>query len=139
MASTFDPERNDYFPERSDNILNPELSSQPHDEVVQSVSSTSDSSEDFVPSLLPSRTNETAREKEFEEITAGDRQELQRIATSFGGSQLGRTLTNATGENDELEKQHTLTGVKLGDSTLDPNSPDFDVIRWTKMYAPSWS
>ncbi|KAG4026890.1 hypothetical protein MFRU_035g00420 [Monilinia fructicola] len=133
MASTFDPERNDYFPERSDNILNPELSSQPHDEVVQSVSSTSDSSEDFVPSLLPSRTNETAREKEFEEITAGDRQELQRIATSFGGSQLGRTLTNATGENDELEKQHTLTGVKLGDSTLDPNSPDFDVIRWTKM------
>ncbi|RAL58706.1 hypothetical protein DID88_003063 [Monilinia fructigena] len=134
MTSTLDPERNNYFPERSDSILNDEAaSSQHHDKVVQAVSNTSGSSANFVPSLRPSRTNETAREKQFEEVTAGDRQELRRIATSFEGSQFGRTLTNATGGDDELEKQNTLTGVKLGDSTLDPSSPDFDVIRWTKM------
>ncbi|QSZ33671.1 hypothetical protein DSL72_005242 [Monilinia vaccinii-corymbosi] len=134
MASAFDPDgKDDYFTERPDNTLDPASLSHVHDEAVQPVLSSADSSTDFVPSLLPSRTNETVREHQFEPIGTGDREQLQRIATSFGSSQLGRTFTHASGASDGLEKPHTLTGTKLGDPTLDPNSPEFDIIIWTKM------
>lgn len=133
MASALNSEHHEYFPQRSENILNPDLVAHHQDEIVQPIPPTSDSSTDVDPSLQPSRTNETIREREFGQIRPGDREQLEKIASNFGGSQLGRTLTKSTDRNHGLEKQHTLTGVKLGDSTLDPSSPDFDVIRWTKM------
>ncbi|KAF7931602.1 uncharacterized protein EAE98_004338 [Botrytis deweyae] len=135
MASASDHERHDYFPERSDNILNPQSEhiSNYENDVEGTISSSSDDSLDPDTTLEPVETNETARERQFESIRAGDREQLQRIASGFGGSQLGRTLTNATNGTHELEKKDTLYGVKLGDSTLDPNSPDFDVYKWAKM------
>ncbi|KAJ8071471.1 hypothetical protein OCU04_001791 [Sclerotinia nivalis] len=133
MASTLDSERHDYFPERSENILNSEFVPQFQNEVEQSLPSSSDGSADFNETLRPTTTNETAIEKQFESIRAGDREELERIASGFGDSQLGRTFTNATAKTHELEKQDTLYGVKMGDSTLDPSSLDFDVYKWTKM------
>lgn len=138
MASNSDPERHDYFhdyfPERSENIFNPQFVSNNENEVEQSsIPSTADSSTEFEGSLQPIRTNETAREEQFEPIRAGDREQLQRIASGFGDSQLGRTFTNRTSGTHDLEKRDSLYGVKLGDSTLDPNSPDFDIYKWTKM------
>ncbi|ESZ91198.1 ABC-transporter [Sclerotinia borealis F-4128] len=133
MASAQDSGRHDYFSETSDNIFNSEFASHHQNEATQTVPSTSDSSTDFDSTLLPTRTNETAREKEFEPIKAGDREELKRIASGFGGSQIGRSFTNNTTGSDALERQDTLAGVKLGDSMLDPSSPDFNVNKWTKM------
>lgn len=135
MASASDHERHDYFPERSDDILNPQSQYIPNhqNDVEGTISSSSDDSIDPDSTLEPVETNETARERQFESIRAGDREQLERIASGFGGSQLGRTFTNATAGTHELEKKDTLYGVKLGDSTLDPSSPDFDVYKWAKM------
>ncbi|CAD6443675.1 339b4420-3913-482d-a280-59f71fd02a79 [Sclerotinia trifoliorum] len=136
MASNLDSEQHElhnYFPERSDNTSNIEFTPQFENEVEQPLPSSSDSSSDFNETLRPTTTNETVREKQFESIRTGDREELERIASGFGGSQLGRTFTNATAKNHELEKQDTLAGLKLGESTLDPSSLDFDVFKWTKM------
>lgn len=135
MASASGHDHHDYFLERSENILDPQ--SQPisnhQQDVERPESSSSDDSLDPDSTLEPVLTNETAREPQFESIRAGDREQLQKIASGFGGSQLGRSLTNGTAGTHELEKQDTLYGVKLGDSTLDPNSPDFDVYKWAKM------
>lgn len=78
------------------------------------------------------QTSRSARERrEFEPIRSGDREELHRIASSFGGSiALARTRTNAT---TALERQDTLAGVNLGDPVLDPKSPEFDIYKWLRM------
>ena len=126
-------EGHEYFPTRKENILNPESRSHDQEEGEKPIPLTSDSSTDDDGTLQPTRTNETTRERQFEPIIAGDREELKRIASGFEGSQIGRTFTHRTGGNDDLQKQDTLAGVNVGDSVLDPNSPDFDVYKWTRM------
>lgn len=79
------------------------------------------------------QTSKSARERraEFEPIHAGDRQELNRIASTFdGGATLSRTQTTAS---SALERRDTLAGVNIGDPVLDPTSPEFDVYKWTRM------
>ncbi|KAL3427948.1 ABC-2 type transporter [Phlyctema vagabunda] len=78
--------------------------------------------------LERTQTNRTARDRAvFEPIHSGDREQLHRIASSFGG--LSRT---STGAND-LERRDTLYGINSGDAVLDPDSPQFDVYKWSRM------
>lgn len=120
-------ERHNYFPERTENILRNDIGREGYTEK-PSHSSISDGSTDGDETLHRTQTSETVREQHFEPIRAGDREQLQQIASQFGGSQISRTITNAA-----LEKQDTLAGIKLGDPVLDPSSSEFDVYRWTKM------
>jgi len=77
-------------------------------------------------------TGKSILERRFEPINAGDRQELKRIASSFGGSAaLSRTQSAAS----PIERRDTLSGVNLGDPVLDPESEEFDVYKWTRMSA----
>jgi ATP-binding cassette subfamily G (WHITE) protein 2 (PDR) len=111
----------DFGPERTENILNDERPT-----LVAAESST-DSEEE---KIVRTQTGRSTIERQFEPINAGDREELQRIASSFGGSAaLSRTQTAASG----LERRDTLAGVKLGDPVLDPENPEFDVYKWTRM------
>lgn len=73
------------------------------------------------------QTSATARERRFEPIRVGDREELQRLAST-----LGRTDSYMS-TPDALERRDTLAGVELGDSVLDPTSPDFDSYKWVRM------
>jgi len=77
--------------------------------------------------LRRTQTSATARERQFEPIRAGDREELQRLASS-----LGRTESYIS-TPDALERVDTLAGIQFGDSVLDPTSPDFDVYKWARM------
>ncbi|PQE29880.1 ATP-binding cassette transporter protein [Rutstroemia sp. NJR-2017a WRK4] len=117
-------ERHDYFPERTENILHDDIDQKDYPEN----SSTSDGSTVYQDQLHRTQTSETIRRERFEPIRAGDREQLQRIASQFGGSQISRTVTNA-----DLERRDTLAGVKLGDPVLDPSSPEFDVYKWCRM------
>jgi hypothetical protein len=78
------------------------------------------------------QTSKSAHERrQFEPIRSGDREELHRIASSFGGSvALARSMT---AESNALERRDTLAGVQLGDAVLDPSSPEFDVYKWSRM------
>jgi ATP-binding cassette subfamily G (WHITE) protein 2 (PDR) len=73
------------------------------------------------------QTSATARERQFEPIRAGDREELHRLAST-----LGRTESYIS-TPDALERVDTLAGIQVGDSVLDPTSPDFDVYKWARM------
>jgi ATP-binding cassette subfamily G (WHITE) protein 2 (PDR) len=118
-------ERHDYFPERTENILHDDIDRKDYPEN----SSTSDGSTVYQDQLHRTQTSETIRRERFEPIRAGDREQLQRIASQFGGgSQISRTITNA-----DLERRDTLAGVKLGDPVLDPSSSEFDVYKWCRM------
>jgi hypothetical protein len=77
--------------------------------------------------LRRTETSATVREREFEPIRSGDREELQRLAST-----LGRTESYIS-TPDALQRVDTLAGVKIGDSVLDPTSPDFDVYKWARM------
>lgn len=78
------------------------------------------------------QTSKSVRDRrEFQPVIAGDREELRRIATTFSGrGALTRTNTATTGA---MERQDTLAGVNIGDPVLDPDSPEFDVYKWTRM------
>jgi ATP-binding cassette subfamily G (WHITE) protein 2 (PDR) len=134
MASHGDRE---FQPIRTENILNDEPSAE------------SSNGDGFThrPSMLPSgsstdfeekdgleriETSMSARDRrQFEPIRSGDREELQRIASSFGGSvALSRTMT---AESHAVERRDTLAGINFGDAVLDPSSPEFDVYKWTRM------
>ena len=82
--------------------------------------------------LHKTNTSKSVRDRrQFEPIRSGDREELHRIASSFGGSiSLNRTKTR---ESSALERRDTLAGVNIGDAVLDPKSPEFDVYIWSKM------
>lgn len=94
---------------------------------------TSDDEIDKVGKLVKTQTSATARERQFEPIRAGDREELHRLAST-----LGRTESYIS-TPDALERVDTLAGVQIGDSVLDPTSPDFDVYKWARMWVLQFS
>jgi hypothetical protein len=100
--------------------------------MMPSHSSTDVEEKDGLERTETSRTSKSALERrQFEPIRSGDREELQRIASEFGGSVgLQRTMTV---QSSRLERRDTLYGVQLGDAVLDPSSPEFDVYKWSRM------
>jgi len=134
MASTGDRE---FQPIRTENILNSnsteEGAEQSHrPSMIPSSSSTDVEEKDGLERTQTSGTTRSARERrQFEPIRSGDREELQRIASTFGGSvALQRSMTS---QSDALERKDTLAGIQLGDAVLDPASPEFDVYKWSRM------
>ena len=88
---------------------------------------TSNDEIDKIEKLGRTQTSATARERQFEPIRAGDREELHRLAST-----LGRTESYIS-TPDVLERVDTLAGIQIGDSVLDPTSTDFDVYKWARM------
>jgi hypothetical protein len=79
------------------------------------------------------QTSRSARERrQFAPIRTGDAEELAKIATSLEGA--GGSLTRtSTARGEELQRRDTLAGIDVGDSVLDPKSPDFDPYKWARM------
>lgn len=127
-------ERPVFQPIRSQSILNGEGEhpGYPEDEIEQPATFRHDSSTDFDDKLERVETTKSTRDRrQFEPIGPGDREELQRIATTFSGrAALSRTNTAVSGG---LSRQDTLAGVSLGDPVLDPGSPEFDAYKWSRM------
>lgn len=124
-----DEEKQEYFPQRTENILSGE--SQPPPMV--HASSSTDVGDDEVPELTRVQTTRTmARERTFEPILSGDRAELTRIASNF--SSTGDSIARTNTRRSELQRRDTLAGVELHDEVLNPNSPEFDAYKWTRMY-----
>lgn len=81
-------------------------------------------------------TSRSVRERTFEPIAAGDRDELHRIVSNFAtGGSLAPTSTGGSA----LERKDTLYGVHLGDPVLNPASPEFDPYKWCRMYVQLFS
>lgn len=137
MASTGERE---YAPIRTENILNSEESGETSNaaektqrpSMIPSDGSTDVEEKDGLERTQTSRTSRSAQERrQFAPVRAGDRQELQRLASEFGGSvALQRTMT---AQSARLERKDTLYGIQLGDAVLDPSSPEFDVYKWSRM------
>jgi ATP-binding cassette, subfamily G (WHITE), member 2, PDR len=83
--------------------------------------------DDEAEKLARTQTSATARERQFEPIRAGDREELLRLAST-----LQRTESYVA-DPEALERVDTLAGIELGDAVLDPMSPEFDVYKWARM------
>lgn len=129
-AFNMSSEKLEYRPKRTENILDDSSNF-----VARSAMSSSNSSAevevDDKDAIERTETGKSNIERQFEPVKHGDREKLHRIASEFGGSvALSRTQTRGS---VALEKIDTLHGVKLGDSVLDPSSPDFDVYKWTRM------
>lgn len=75
------------------------------------------------------RSQRSARDREFAPIRNGDREELQRIASSMHRSNTSYSLAG-----DDLERKDTLADVNIGDAVLDPTKPEFDSYKWARMY-----
>lgn len=88
---------------------------------------TNDDEINEVEKLARTQTSATARERQFEPIRAGDREELHRLASTLGRTESYISIPDA------LERVDTLAGIQIGDSVLDPTSPDFDVYKWARM------
>lgn len=134
-------EKHNFMPTRNENILGDQTQhpGYPEDEIehpgyaeneierpvlAQHDSSTLDGSD----KLERTQTTKSARERRaFQEVRHGDREELQRLASTFSGSNaMSRTNTGA------LERQDTLAGINVGDAVLDPGSDEFDVYKWAR-------
>ena len=134
MAS---PGEREFEPIRTENILTSSPTEESADQthrpsMIPSNSSTDVEEKDGLERMQTSGTTRSARERrQFEPIRSGDREELHRIASSFGGSvALQRTMT---AHSDALSRRDTLAGIQLGDAVLDPASPEFDVYKWSRM------
>ncbi|KAL5328219.1 hypothetical protein ACEPPN_001716 [Leptodophora sp. 'Broadleaf-Isolate-01'] len=102
------------------------------DDIERPATSLNDSSTDVDDNLERIETTKSTRERhQFEPVTTRDRDELQRIASAFSGKG-GLSRTN-TGISGTLERLDTLAGVNIGDPVLDPDSPEFDVYKWSRM------
>ena len=95
-------------------------------------SSVSSTVEDQPQPLLRTSTGRSVREREFQPIAVGDRDELHRIASNFAGA--GGSLTRTSTKASALERKDTLYNVNIGDPVLDPSSPEFDPYKWSRMY-----
>ena len=84
------------------------------------------------PLLRRTTTTRSVREREFQPIAAGDRDELHRIASNFATA--GGSLTRTSTRGSALERKDTLYNVNIGDPVLDPSSPEFDPYKWSRMY-----
>lgn len=103
------------------------------DDIERPATSLNDSSTDVDDNLERIETTKSTRERhQFEPVTTRDRDELQRIASAFSGKG-GLSRTN-TGISGTLERLDTLAGVNIGDPVLDPDSPEFDVYKWSRMF-----
>jgi ATP-binding cassette subfamily G (WHITE) protein 2 (PDR) len=94
---------------------------------------TSDDEIEEVVKLGTIQTSATARERQFEPIRPGDREELHRLAST-----LSRTESYIS-TPEALKRVDTLAGIQFGDSVLDPTSPDFDVYKWARKYVLHFS
>ena len=135
MASNTPNESHLFRPERTENILADDTRpNYGNREIEHALSATPDSSISEYgdkQTLERRKTNSSTREPKFESIVGGERQQLERIASQFGGSvALARTRTNAS---SKLSRRDTLAGVEFGDPVLDPSSPEFDVYKWVRM------
>jgi ATP-binding cassette subfamily G (WHITE) protein 2 (PDR) len=132
-----------FYPGRDENILADEgHPGYPMDEIEQPYRHDRNASESSISldndtenyTLEGDKSNDsssTENERGFQPVIAGDREELQRIASTYNGSNaLGRSNTGAS---SRLSRQDTLAGVQLGDPVLDPSSPDFNVYKWARM------
>ncbi|TVY15202.1 ZEB2-regulated ABC transporter 1 [Lachnellula arida] len=123
-------EKHEFRPERTENILAEPSNFVAGSAIIPSNSSAEVDSEDEN-AMERTETGRSNIVHHFEPVRYGDREELHRIASEFGGSvALSRTHTRGS---SALERVDTLHGVKLGDPVLDPSSPDFDVYKWTRM------
>jgi ATP-binding cassette, subfamily G (WHITE), member 2, PDR len=141
MASN--TENHGYFPQRSENILaNETHPGYPRDEIEQlerhdrnasdRSSSLGQDADGAALETTDTYTSSSGEERTFEPITSEDRAQLQKIASTFGGS-VALARSN-TGASSKLERRDTLAGVELGDPVLDPASPEFNVYKWARMY-----
>jgi hypothetical protein len=105
----------------------PELSLHESDPI--NISEDSASEEDDEITLQRTQTTASVRERRFEEIRSGDREELTKIATNLVRTNTGRYSSGTT----DLERKDTLYGVSQGDAVLDPLSDQFDVYKWARM------
>src|SRR6266536_870915 len=122
-------ETKEYMPVRTGNILTHETSAHhayPENDIEKPEMVHTNSSTDVETNDLK-RTQSgrsIGRERPFEPIGSGDREELMRIASNFGGNaELVRTATRAS----TLERKDTLAGLSLGDAVLDLSSREFVV------------
>ena len=65
----------------------------------------------------------------FRDLSADERVELKRIASS-----LQQSKTNQSREGSYLERQDTLAGVADDDPRIDPSRPEFDVYVWARAF-----
>jgi ATP-binding cassette subfamily G (WHITE) protein 2 (PDR) len=129
-------ETKEYMPVRTEHILTHESSTHhayPENEIEKPEMTRTNSSADVEESDDLKRTQSgrsIGRERTFEPIGSGDREELKRIASNFGGNaELVRTATRTS----TLERRDTLAGINFGDAVLDPSSKEFDVYKWARM------
>jgi hypothetical protein len=76
-------------------------------------------------------TTRTVRERKFEPIGTGDREELTLLASTFNRRE---AVFSAQDIGAKPERKDSLDGIEFGDSVLDPMSPDFDAYKWARMY-----
>ncbi|KAF2087078.1 ATP-binding cassette transporter ABC1 [Saccharata proteae CBS 121410] len=74
-------------------------------------------------------------ERGYEPINAGDQDELRRIASSLSRRPISRRNTGVSG--GDLEKVDTLAGLDESSPALDPNSKEFDIYKWLRMFMRS--
>ncbi len=116
----------------------PKLEEQASDPISKTRSSHTESTEEKkLERTQTSATLRAVRDRQFEPIRAGDREQLTRLASTTFGRADSRISNQQVG--NELERRDTLAGIELGDSVLDPTSSDFDVYKWARMYVSSCS
>ena len=126
-------EKPQWLPERNENILHNSSSiediSKQHK--LRRSESSGDTRDENMEELRRIRTSRSVvRQRTFEPIITGDREELTRIASQFAPqSPLSRTSTRPSG----LARMDTLYGLEMGQAVLDPSSPDFDAYKWARM------
>lgn len=80
------------------------------------------------------QTSRSVRERrQFAPIRTGDAEELTRIATLMEGDGASVAAARTSTRGSELQRRDTLAGINVGDSVLDPKSPDFDPYKWARM------
>ncbi|KAJ9634936.1 hypothetical protein H2199_008800 [Coniosporium tulheliwenetii] len=68
-------------------------------------------------------------------INPEGRAEIHSIATRTQSFRISQTRSNKPiGSVSDLERQDTLAGVEIGNPVLDPNSPEFDIYKWVRMF-----
>lgn len=109
----------------------------PEHEIERPETFRNDSSTDVDEKLERVKTTQSVRDRrQFEPIRPRDRDDLQRIASTFSGrAALSRTNTTLSAP---VERQDTLAGINVGDPVLDPGSPEFDVYKWSRMFVLSY-
>lgn len=68
-------------------------------------------------------------------IDTEGRTEIHSIAARTQSFTMPRTRSRKfIGSVGDLERQDTLAGVEIGNPVLDPNSPEFDIYKWVRMF-----